>query len=741
MVRDLISFDDTRNRVAFSTVLAAALWPFLPSNSFPNPWAILFLVVPLVGAMATIERVTLFEAALPIPVREAMTARILSAVAMIWLPAIAIGVEVVIMRGWRDALLPLEVAAAFTLAMIVMQSFGATEAEPPRLASVLVFAAAASAFVPRQYWGLAICLSLAASAVLLARIWTRAPEGFVIAPRIASDATEPPAKRFVLLRGRRDLLSRLLNLDPAWEALMPVTLAVILAWPLCSAVFKQTDFGIFVVLCYAFGPSWQSACFTEFEAALPIAGRSLVTARLVSMLAGLWLPAVAMILETLLLRGWREAVPLVAVMPTLTLVLLSLQSWRISQWGAPRWTFWGLAVFLFANFWLEGYPHGGVVAIISVVACALLVIRLWFVTPKGFQIAHAKPSRIDWSKLRRLFETAPKEVSPTVSSTAANPPVTKSWRPLWWPAWRSITTGFTFMYAAFILPMAAAQITLGTGALFMIFAKGAGTRLEWLAMLPVSRRRMLLMLMVPWVCVVSAMSLWSTRYFATDSGHPAVWTGYGTFWQDAKSTGTGRPNVLVPSRYWRWASRTPVTIESPWGEQTQPATFLRMGAITYNPYTVAPHNSERFLAWQFARATEAVYGRSLPLVPAMLTARTQCIAALSAVLVLLLIAFLAFWGQAGDHQAWAWFLWFCFVALLLCDLFTAGEIRATGSLSQVLTLALAGVLPRNWIALAASALILFAGLYFAVERQFRKVDLTPALFDRELRQSKLRKES
>jgi hypothetical protein len=172
-----------------------------------------------------------------------------------------------------------------------------------------------------------------------------------------------------------------------------------------------------------------------------------------------------------------------------------------------------------------------------------------------------------------------------------------------------------------------------------------------------------------------------------------------------------------------------------------------MGTITYNPYTVTPRNSERFLAWQFGRATEAVYGRSLPLppaadlanpgwIPAMLTGRTQFIAVLLPVLALLITAFLAFWGQARDHQVGAWFLWFCFVALLLCDLFTASQVRATGSLSQVITLALAGLLPRNWAALTALALMLFAGLYLAAERQFRKVDLAPAPFDRELQRAK-----
>jgi hypothetical protein len=54
-------------------------------------------------------------------------------------------------------------------------------------------------------------------------------------------------------------------------------------------------------------------------------------------------------------------------------------------------------------------------------------------------------------------------------------------------------------------------------------------------------------------------------------------------------------------------SDTPPPIVAPWGEAAQ---SLPTGNL-YNPYWVSPFNSERFAAWQFARATRAVYGKTL----------------------------------------------------------------------------------------------------------------------------------
>jgi hypothetical protein len=73
-------------------------------------------------------------------------------------------------------------------------------------------------------------------------------------------------------------------------------------------------------------------------------------------------------------------------------------------------------------------------------------------------------------------------------------------------------------------------------------------------------------------------------------------------------------NVLPSVDFWTLANRgiAPV-IQAPWGEIFQPPVFRNSGFDIFNPYAVGCGNSNRFLNWQFSRATIAVYGRPIPL--------------------------------------------------------------------------------------------------------------------------------
>jgi hypothetical protein len=54
-------------------------------------------------------------------------------------------------------------------------------------------------------------------------------------------------------------------------------------------------------------------------------------------------------------------------------------------------------------------------------------------------------------------------------------------------------------------------------------------------------------------------------------------------------------------------------IASPWGETARPDTLTLLGMTVFNPFTSHEENSQRFIEWQFERATTAVYGRPLTL--------------------------------------------------------------------------------------------------------------------------------
>jgi hypothetical protein len=72
---------------------------------------------------------------------------------------------------------------------------------------------------------------------------------------------------------------------------------------------------------------------------------------------------------------------------------------------------------------------------------------------------------------------------------------------------------------------------------------------------------------------------------------------------------------VVPSQeYWIpvRSGKAPV-IEAPWGETFQPPLDHVMGFDIYDPYAVGCDNGQRFLDWQFSKATVAIYGHSIPL--------------------------------------------------------------------------------------------------------------------------------
>jgi hypothetical protein len=72
-------------------------------------------------------------------------------------------------------------------------------------------------------------------------------------------------------------------------------------------------------------------------------------------------------------------------------------------------------------------------------------------------------------------------------------------------------------------------------------------------------------------------------------------------------------NVLPTLEFWSLAKNAEAPlIEATWGETFQPPVFRVYGFDVFNPYAVGCANSERFLDWQFNRATNAVYGRPLP---------------------------------------------------------------------------------------------------------------------------------
>ena len=454
---------------------------------------------------------------------------------------------------------------------------------------------------------------------------------------------------------------------------------------------------------------------TAFEAALPIPGRQLVAARLLAMLAVFGLPALVMAIETLIFRGWEDTFPLLDLWAFSMSLVLAGQSIRIREIKAPSWTMLVAAGAYFGLAFDPGFlPHGALVLGICLAAIAILIARLWMGVPDCFQLAPANPVRARRFALRR-------------------PSWLRTGSPVWWLAWRStLAWGNLFIGPLAVWLWGSWGFSLLAGPLAAKPGLSACQRLEWLCVLPISRRRLLPMVMIPWLAILIVFL--SLSHLKSAPQGPMVSMGYSGAWQQKAATGSGTPNVLVPATFWRWAWawEAPV-IRSPSGETTRPKTFLRLGFSTYNPYSVAPDNSARFLDWQLSRATEAVYGRAglrkpEPLRLAWLL-RQRSVELQVATVGFLGMYWLTFWLKVRGHATdWALVPWICLVALFVWDvIFTPRPIATSGPLSEIVALRLAAILPQNPAALAVVAALLLGGLYWAAEKQFDKVDLIAPL--------------
>jgi len=511
------------------------------------------------------------------------------------------------------------------------------------------------------------------------------------------------------------MLRVLLAREQGWDFVPFAFLLAAAAWPIVCMLAPDSALVLFGCFCanVSMGSSRQRA--TAFEAALPIPGRQLVAARLLTTFALLWPATLAMIGESLVLRRWKDAPLMLAFAALMSLVVLAGQSFRVRQASAPKWFLLAVVGLALSPFILipQLDRHLRALLIVCLAAGAALLVGLWFRVPDGFQIVPAKAGRAKRFALRRPH-----------------------WQRTWLPAWRPFLHEGIWSSLIFAWFLAMLGMSLVLGALSVLPALSTCRRVEWLLVLPVSRRRLLFMTLFPVLCIlIATISL--TSNFLQAANRPAVSTGYSDVWQEKPPAGSGTPNVLAPASFWRWAWGWEVpVIQSPWGETTQPKTFYRLGFAFYNPYSVAPDNSARFLDWQFGRATEAVYGRAIPtsqsggwekpgLIPISRRLRTRSVEVLAATVVLLAMFYLSLWGKARGRPGWVRLGWFVFLAPFGLDLLTTERVVRSGMLSEIVTQRLAAILPQNWVALTAVAALLLGGLYWAVEKQFEKVDLVP----------------
>jgi len=371
------------------------------------------------------------------------------------------------------------------------------------------------------------------------------------------------------------VIAQLIRREPLWMVGTGIVVAAL--WGGLIPAEAQQSSAVALLPALLLGGGNRRA--TLFDAALPIAARTLLTARLLFLLATIWLPVFAAA-AMLLVRGQGEAAAgFCASGMVITLAGVFGLTGRIEQFdsGFSRVAFFTIAVIavMVPALWV------GSSAIVFGAAGSIAAVRLamvWPRIPAGFQAAPFEPRRARVEKQSRPHGGSWIGVLPLVR--AAMPRL-----------------------VVVMLVVIAFQGLMGSwtyGAIAGFGVPGMARRASrWLWGLPISRRTLLAITIFPYLVCISgsfAVGAW-LRVFDRGWDVPVVMYDQNTRHVEC----------------WRFsrAAEAPV-VQAPWGETAQPAGRRFLAWVAYNPFVVMPRSTPQFVEWQFQRATEAIYGRPIP---------------------------------------------------------------------------------------------------------------------------------
>ncbi len=389
------------------------------------------------------------------------------------------------------------------------------------------------------------------------------------------------------------MILQLMRRDLSLRVSAPVVVLGLLA---VIASVKAPSLVLLAALPYCFFVwSWMPRRGGAFDAALPIRGRELFAARYLSSLTLMWIPFIVAIMAGAIRneRSFSAGVTLeyMAIAALATLVPYGLRPGELNE--PPLW--------LTIGFWIAIAAMS--VAILRfldptlgflLLAGAILVIgrELWLGLPDALQVTG---TTLSFDRKTPLLWTRSRD-----AVTAIMP---ASWK----AALRSVFAPRILLFYGIVM------FTAGLSNWLMMLAIAtmsiAGTtryRMRWLSALPLSNRARLLIYLVPTVFMCGFCNE-AGRVIAPHVGlkespsyrAPLSSIGPSDYFNRSK----------VPLEYWsRSSGSVAPAIVAPWGESSAADTITVLGVTLFDPYSSGGDNSSRFVDWQVARATTAVYG-------------------------------------------------------------------------------------------------------------------------------------
>lgn len=508
----------------------------------------------------------------------------------------------------------------------------------------------------------------------------------------------------------------------------------ILQWPFTAAVTVLVPVLAFLHL--------LPGRATVFDAALPISARDIVAARLFAKLLLLIVPTIACV------ATWQEGLGEFYSLPRFLeamaiLVLAHLLPYcvrpSVLNISTPREYVWPFVVTATGSgliVWLAPPVMGA-----AILGGAVVALVAWTVAtvPSSFERV-ASHGGIDGA-VPTLLGRAPSERS---------------------NVWRPILPSMTPVPAiiSFAVMLMGGWIGNWPWYLLMfpvIVHTALRQRTAWMAALPLSHRARLFAIAVPFCLSFLgglAVGRILPKLFGEDrrmsADAPTSRYEQGKYYSSPTS---------VPLTYWRRMRTRPlptgatqigqqVEIVAPWGELVVADTFSILGMTYFDPFTTTAESSPRFVEWQFANATKAVYGRpisrreykdqSIPRPPRAVDAwSVQLLGGgltLAALLYVLLVLELPLSARASRWQSP--FASSLPLLLLHLPMYTIGGVCFYFSMDrgasifipmiERMLLAITRSLPDNMLVVAVVAAIPPALVYTLLDRQFTRSQVSRA---------------
>lgn len=471
-----------------------------------------------------------------------------------------------------------------------------------------------------------------------------------------------------------------------------------------------------------------------YEAALPFSGRQLLVARLLSMHLLVLLPVLAGIAAAMV-SGGALVSPIwyVALLAGLSIALsashlLQAHSMIAAGWSqvVPLWLAVGVCATLMA--WALPGP----------VAVTLLVLALVLVTYCVF-------SRVPESLQLTSLELIDVDDDAQGAHCGWNHPtrVVPSWM---WPLVRSRRVNVVIVLG--LISVILGSLSLSP-TMYMMVLIVIPLHLRpipgWIPALPLSHRARCLFVYLP-VLLGTAGAVTLGRSLPSPFGRLTRGMYFDAPYTPSDSGYFSSKTRITLEHWTRVRTGTVPIVTAPWGETAAAYTVTLPGLLLANPYSSREANSERFVAWQFGRATAAYYGRAMTLEeyddddvarPLPRTRQgTMPLLALAGIWIIALAQFLldetARWHRFARPSRWRWTgswlqyapLW----AMLLIDMY--GTFRYDGlhlitPLASWTLLRIHKWMPANDTLVFLLAFTPVVLLYLLLERQFARAEVVP----------------